>query len=162
MSLRVIRISPAAYTMLQKLSDAVMGLPIPRVVEELARVDPSVFRKKIVERMNALPASDSDDGSSGEAAGTTTPARTKSAADAGAAPGAAPGNVPGNTHSPRTGSATSHGGASNPAPIGTAAAPRTASAAGAGAGTPGGIAGSTSPRRAGSVAPPSPKSGGEK
>lgn len=157
--MRVIRISPAAYTMLQELSEAVMGLPIPRVVEELARVDPSAFRRVIVERMDALSASDAGDGSSGEAAGTTPPPRTKSAADADAR---SSGDVPGTTHSPRTRSATNHGGAPNRAHVGTAATPRTGSAAGAGAGSPDGIAGTTSPRRAGSVAPPPPRRGGEK
>ena len=159
MSLKVIRISPAAYAMLRTLSDAVMGLPITRVVEELARVDPSAFRKTIVERMDALSASDARDGSSGEAAGTTPPPRTKSAAGAGAG---SPGDVPGATHSPRTRAATTHRDASNGDHVRTAATPRTGSAAGAGAGSPSGIAGTTSPRRARSVAPPPPKPGGEK
>ena len=79
MSLKVIRISAAAYTKLKTLSEEVMDFPIARVVEELARIDPSAFRKTIAQRLVARSASDAGDGSSGESAGTTPPPRTGSA-----------------------------------------------------------------------------------
>ena len=81
MSLKVIRVSAAAYAMLEKLSEAVMGLPIARVVEELARVEPFVFRRMIMKRMEALPASDAGDGSTGGDVGSTSQPRAESAAD---------------------------------------------------------------------------------
>lgn len=82
MGLKIIRVSPATYTRLRQLSEAVMGLPVARVVEELARVDPLRFRRMIMKRMEALP-SDAGDGSTGGHIGSTSQPRAGSAADAG-------------------------------------------------------------------------------
>ena len=98
MSLKVIRVSPATHTMLTELSEAVMGLPVARVVEELARVDPLRFRRMIMKRMEALPASDAGDGSTGGHVGSTSQPRAGSAADAG--DGSPSGNVRSTTRPP--------------------------------------------------------------
>ena len=83
MSLKVIRVSSATYNLLKQLSEAVMGLPVARVVDELARVDPIRFRRMIMKRMEALPASDAGDGSTGGHVGSTSQPCAGSAADAG-------------------------------------------------------------------------------
>ncbi len=136
MSLKVIRVSAAAYAMLEKLSEAVMGLPIARVVEELARVEPFVFRRMIMKRMEALPASDAGDGSTGGDVGSTSQPRAESAADP---DGTSTGGDVRSTSQSRAGSAADPDGAST-----------------------GGDIGSTSRPHAGSAAPPKPTLRGEK
>ena len=159
MNLKVIRVSRAAYTMLENLSRAVMGLPVARVVEELARVEPLVFRRTIMKRLEALPASDAGDGSTGGDVGSTSQPRAGSAPDPD--DGSTGGNI-GPTSQPRAGSATDPNRASTIGDVGSKSQSRAGSVADAGDGSTGGNVGSTPRPAAGSVAPPKLKLRGEK
>ena len=151
MSLKVIRVSAAAHTMLQKLSAAVMGLPIARVVEELARVEPFVFRRMIMKRMEALPASDADDGSTGGDVGSTSQPRAGSAADP---DGASNDGDVRSTSQSRAGSAADPDGASNDGDVRSTSQSRAGSAADPDGASNDGDVRSTSQSRAGSAADP--------
>ena len=159
MSLKVIRVSRTTYTMLERLSQAVLGLPVARVVEELARVEPVVFRRAIMKRLEALPASDAGDGSRGGDVGSTSQPRAGSAADPD--DGSTGGNI-GSTSRPRAGSTTDPEGGSTGNDVESKFQSRAGSVADAGDGSTGGDAGSTSRPAAGSAAPPKPKLPGEK
>lgn len=53
MNTRHVKVSMSTFTKLQQLSDAVFGMPVDRVIDELARVDVHTFRQLMVDRLKA-------------------------------------------------------------------------------------------------------------